>query len=680
MRRHAFLIPVLAVILACARAPAGEHPWTGKRIHYVTHFHGELREKGFFIRREGSYKKRPCVISEEEKFVFAGDPGNPVQAVKIRSLTTPDGEALQRHETVLIGQPGREIVDIADGEALFEASGVFGSSARTPVPDGLIFEISGEWLAKRNPGVGASHVVDVLDRPNRRVVRVRVDILDLLSPAADGGPAVWLAEMSVEGRPSFQARFTSDGRLLRLDSGDMVYQVVGREDYELGRLPPSAPPRGGDSGFSADFSGERIAGDPAAGVRAGRRSGDVSIPVGETVPAWDAFAWLMLRAEPAHEWNNYLISSEYSQIRFNGVDAVISAVRNAPRIDAEAVFPMAAPAELQPFLAASEFVPATHPSIIDAAYAAVYDSDARRGESNIVRAVSFLAGWINQAVGPGDWRGYDSSALDALASRSGDSLAQARLFSAMARTLGVPTRLCQGFLVRADRATLHFWSEAWVNGSWIPVDTTVGRVGLPAGYVLAERTGGEGGFTFDFASFLSEPDRRLRLLTAGRDTPGGGMAELVVGDRHTYAYSEGDWLANLYWGFALRLPASWRGRARLDSVEMTSPDGQASVKCEALPGEFRAGEEELRSNIASLRSALSRFRLIDDRVVSFDPDGATPALFMDFTCVQDGVSLRCRQYVVPRRQRAFRISFWAPADKFTAYVPDFDSIVASLEF
>ncbi|MCD8349050.1 MAG: hypothetical protein LUC93_00375, partial [Planctomycetaceae bacterium] len=109
-------------------------------------------------------------------------------------------------------------------------------------------------------------------------------------------------------------------------------------------------------------------------------------------------------------------------------------------------------------------------------------------------------------------------------------------------------------------------------------------------------------------------------------------------------------------------------------------DGVGSVKCEALEGDFRAGRAELESTVASLREGLSRFNVIESRVVTFDDEGATPALYIDFTCEEDGVVLRCKQYVVPRRQRAYRISFWAPQNRFGRYSADFDSILASFEF
>ncbi|MCD7897395.1 MAG: transglutaminase domain-containing protein [Planctomycetaceae bacterium] len=687
MRRF-ILTPLLLVLLAGATATvaAGEHPWNNKRIHYVIEHLGRLVEKGEFVRRVGSYMKKPCWVIEENKFFYDGVNPDPVRGVRTRTLTTLDGLALQRTESAIGASDGEEFITIIAGQAQFRASGVYGQSGSVPVPADVLFEIGGEWLASRRQRAGSVYTASVLDRMTRGVVVTEVRIREMVDYRYVDRNRLdfWEADISTPGRPDVTARYTTDGRLLRLEGGGMVYSVVGREDYIAGRIPvPAAGTETADAVAVTD--GEPLPADGAGapvpdGAIRRSQSGNAVIPIGESVPAWDSFAWLLFRAGPPYEWTSALQSSTYSHIEYNGAEATIMAIQNAPIVDSEAVFPMAIPAEIQPYLGSSEFIPSAHPAIIDAAWLASSDAETKREETNVLRAVSYIAGWINQNIDVVPWQGYESSALDTLNRRSGDSLGQARLFSAMAQTLGVPSRLCQGFIAHIGQAVNHCWAEAWINGRWIPVDTTVSRVGLPAGYVLAARAQGSGAIIFNFADFMRTPGLGLTLVAAGRDTPRGGEATLRVGDRRSYAVTEGDWMANLYWGFALQLPRSWTGQARLNTVEITSGDRNASVKCEALEGDFRAGREELDATVESLRTSLDRFRAIENRVVDFDDDGATPALYIDFTCFQDGNTLRCRQYVIPRRQRAFRISFWAPADRFGAYTREFDRILASFEF
>lgn len=690
MRRH--IAAMLVVVITCAgfAVRAGEHPWNNKRIYYVIEHMGKLVEKGTFVRRIGSYQKQTCWVLEEERFFF--NPVNsqmPERGVKTRILTGMRGEALQRTETPFEGQGGKEAITIINGEARIDANGIYGLPGRVPVPKDTLFEIGGEYLATLRRRRGATYSASVLDRATRGVVTAEILISGQEKQGGGDTTEVWLADIATPGRPPVTAFFTPDGRLLRLEGGGMQYQVVAREDFELGRIPPRgierepSPDRRRSlarAGGDAQVSDVEVEGEGESVVAQSERSSNVVIPIGASVPAWDSFAWLLLVADPAYDWTSALSTSEYARVENNGPQASITALRNAPIVDAVARFPMNVPPDIRPYMLASELIPSDHVAVVEAAYAAIADNESRREETNVLRAVSFLAGWINQSVEVEDWKGYNSSALDTLARRAGDSLGHARLFCAMARTLGVPTRVCQGFLAHMDGAVNHCWAEAWINGRWIPVDTTVSRVGLPAGYVLAERGQNKDAFRYDFVNFMRNPALKLRLYSAGRETPSGGLAELVVGDRRTFAFSEDDWLTNLYWGFALRLPDGWVGRARLNSVELASANRQASVKVEALEGDFQAGRPELESTIADLRQNLQRFKVIDSRVVSFDADGATPALFIDFTCYQDNKTLRCRQYVVPRRQRAFRLSFWAPADVFRDYSKSFDSVLASVEF
>ncbi len=693
-----------ALLLSAIAGAAEEHPWTNKRIYYVVEQDGVLAAKGFFVRRGGSYQRRFCWVIEEERALFTpANPGVPWRVVRIRTSMTPDGVALHRIETAFPEGAGQESVLIAGGAAVFESSGVYGRSGSLPLSDPVYFDVTGDLLAGLPGRAGAVHTVPVLDRVAKAPVQTEIALRGQ-ETGEDGEPVpgVFLADIVTPGRESRTAWYTPDGRLMRIEGGGMAYQVVPRDAYERGRIPPRTyetvtreplnitffrpgrpieppPPAGGVAAqpppTPTEWTGTGGYSPAPSAPRAGAR-----IPVGESIPAWDSFARLLLDAAPAYEWNNALSSSEYAQIDTNGVSAGISALRNAPVVDPRITFPMNIPPDIMPYMLSSELVPSDHRAVVEAAYAAVLDSGGEREERSVLRAVSFLAGWVNQSVAVDSWRGYDSSALTTLAERRGDSLGHARLFSAMARTLGVPTRLCQGFLVRSGDAVHHCWAEVWVYGVWVPVDTTVSRVGLPAGYVLAERGQGNGEFRFDFVEFLRSPGLSLRLVAAGRETPSGGRAELVVGDRRTYAFSEGDWLTNLYWGYAMRLPQRWNGRALLNSVELSSPDGLASIRCEALEGDFGAGAAELRQTEESLRTSLVNYRTIEARVVSFDADGATPALFLDFTCIEDGDRLRCRQYVVPRRERAFRLSFWAPVDDFREYSPDFDSVLASVEF
>ena len=69
----------------------------------------------------------------------------------------------------------------------------------------------------------------------------------------------------------------------------------------------------------------------------------------------------------------------------------------------------------------------------------------------------------------------------------GDCGAQAMFFSALCRSLGIPARTTGGFQLFNHNLGGHFWAEFYLpNYGWLPVDTSVGRVGIYA-YWLSEK-------------------------------------------------------------------------------------------------------------------------------------------------------------------------------------------------
>lgn len=67
------------------------------------------------------------------------------------------------------------------------------------------------------------------------------------------------------------------------------------------------------------------------------------------------------------------------------------------------------------------------------------------------------------------------SALDVLHSRSGDCHEHTVLFTALARSVGIPTRMVAGLVYYEGQLYYHAWPEVWV-GEWIPTDPTLGQL------------------------------------------------------------------------------------------------------------------------------------------------------------------------------------------------------------
>lgn len=88
--------------------------------------------------------------------------------------------------------------------------------------------------------------------------------------------------------------------------------------------------------------------------------------------------------------------------------------------------------------------------------------------------VGKLSHWVAETVR--DTVTDSHSPLETLASREGNCQAHARLYTALARAAGIPTRFVSGLVYVEGKGFLyHSWAESLV-GDWIPVDPTFDQV------------------------------------------------------------------------------------------------------------------------------------------------------------------------------------------------------------
>ena len=78
------------------------------------------------------------------------------------------------------------------------------------------------------------------------------------------------------------------------------------------------------------------------------------------------------------------------------------------------------------------------------------------------------------------------SAADVLRERRAECQGHAYLFAALARPLGLPTRVVNGIVYSAPQGGFlyHTWNEVWIEGEgWRPVDATFGQALADATHV-----------------------------------------------------------------------------------------------------------------------------------------------------------------------------------------------------
>lgn len=138
------------------------------------------------------------------------------------------------------------------------------------------------------------------------------------------------------------------------------------------------------------------------------------------------------------------------------------------------------------YLLAQDGIEAASPPIVAKA------KQVTAGKAGAAERARALAIWTAQFLT--DTVDDGGSAQAALERKSGNCQSHAKLYTALARSSGIPTRFISGLVSQDGRGFLyHSWAESWIDGRWVAVDPTFGQ--LPAdpthlalfeGHTLAE--------------------------------------------------------------------------------------------------------------------------------------------------------------------------------------------------
>ena len=147
------------------------------------------------------------------------------------------------------------------------------------------------------------------------------------------------------------------------------------------------------------------------------------------------------------------------------------------KIDEDATFtlPVEEP-EMMAFLTATLYIESDHPDI-SAKAAEIID-----GEDDSWRAAKMLSAWVNKHIRYKDLSSGFRSALSTLESSSGDCTEHTVLLIALARSVGIPARICSGLVYGNSAFYFHFWPEVYV-GQWIQMDPTLGQIIADANHI-----------------------------------------------------------------------------------------------------------------------------------------------------------------------------------------------------
>ena len=157
------------------------------------------------------------------------------------------------------------------------------------------------------------------------------------------------------------------------------------------------------------------------------------------------------------------------------------------------------------FLRASAYIQAAHSDIHAKA------QEILNGERNSWRAAEKLCQWVYEAITDKRMTGGFGSSLTVLASRAGDCTEHTILFIALARAVGIPSRICSGIVFSRDAFYYHFWPEVYV-GRWVQMDPTFGQTVADANHIQLGGSRLESDNLIEFAEGVFHTINRLEIV------------------------------------------------------------------------------------------------------------------------------------------------------------------------
>jgi transglutaminase-like putative cysteine protease len=129
---------------------------------------------------------------------------------------------------------------------------------------------------------------------------------------------------------------------------------------------------------------------------------------------------------------------------------------------------------------------------------------ASAGETHPSRIAGRMEQYVNRKLTNKNFSTALASAAEVAKNLEGDCTEHAVLLAAMLRAEKIPSRIAVGmvYVHRHSAFGGHMWTEAWLDGRWIPLDATLGQQGIGAGHIKLAVSGFEDDGPAPISSFI----------------------------------------------------------------------------------------------------------------------------------------------------------------------------------
>jgi transglutaminase-like putative cysteine protease len=134
----------------------------------------------------------------------------------------------------------------------------------------------------------------------------------------------------------------------------------------------------------------------------------------------------------------------------------------------------------------------------------LYARKIKNGRTNRLAIAVQTEEWVHKNMTANASIGLPRSAVEILSDRRGVCRDYALLYTALARSAGIPTKLCAGLVGYHGRFYYHAWAKSFIGGKigWLTVDPTLDEVPIDASHIALDE--GDPATMYDLVGKIGE--------------------------------------------------------------------------------------------------------------------------------------------------------------------------------